>query len=629
MKTFRSAVLRLAAAFLTAAAVLAWGIPPLTVYALNAQITFSDPSAKVGEEVGVRMKIGSNSEDDLGGANVMLSYDPAALEFISGDNAEGGAGSLRISGQSSSSREWTYNLKFKALKAGTTNIKISTAEIYDKSNKLATMDHQGSSKITVSAPEGASSNANLASLQVSPGSLSPAFSADTTEYSVTVGEDVTSLTVSAPLSDGSASLSVNGADSLEMGENTVTCVVTAQDGSEKTYTIKVTRTEGSTPETAAQPADGAVTIGGESYEIAESFDAALLPNGFSAAEFTYGGKTVQAGRSDKNGALVMYLLGDDGSGDLYLYDETSGKWSPYAVVGVASRGFTVLPVSDDVTVPAGFVENPLDLNGRQVTGWVLESDQEQNSCFFYGMNDDGERNFYRYDLKEKTVQRYFEAAAPGGEVQNAEEPGTGKPEEQTPYDELLRKYKKRGIIMTVLGVLSAILLALSLFLLFGGSSGGGGGYSRRAADADEDERRSARQERQGSAAAGRYAGDEPVRHRAAQAPERRTAAPERRTAAPQERRPAAAQERRYAAPAANAGYAAGEAPAAAYTPQRAGGDFEDVEDLFRDYPPQPEPAARKPFGGEEETLRQELAANIRAVRSADVPSDDDFEDLDI
>ena len=63
------------------------------------------------------------------------------------------------------------------------------------------------------------------------------------EYSVKVKNSVKSLDLTIVLNDKNASYVVNGNSNFKVGENTVTIVVTAEDGSTSTYTIKVTREE--------------------------------------------------------------------------------------------------------------------------------------------------------------------------------------------------------------------------------------------------------------------------------------------------------------------------------------------------------------------------------------------------
>ena len=88
-------------------------------------------------------------------------------------------------------------------------------------------------------------NCNLMSLRVEEGSLSPAFDADSTRnaYSLTVPNSVNALNVSAATANELASYVIEGAEQLEVGENTVKVTVTAESGAQRVYTITVTRKE--------------------------------------------------------------------------------------------------------------------------------------------------------------------------------------------------------------------------------------------------------------------------------------------------------------------------------------------------------------------------------------------------
>lgn len=89
----------------------------------------------------------------------------------------------------------------------------------------------------------------LKSLTVSPGILSPVFSAGTQDYRVDVGTNITEVTVSATKSDANAVLSGdvpnNGQATIALdGPGTtkvVSILVTAPDGTSKAYTIAVNR----------------------------------------------------------------------------------------------------------------------------------------------------------------------------------------------------------------------------------------------------------------------------------------------------------------------------------------------------------------------------------------------------
>lgn len=89
-----------------------------------------------------------------------------------------------------------------------------------------------------------STNADLSSLTVSEGTLSPAFEAATTDYAVSVANDVTGITVTGVAVDANAVVSANNgvAQDLNIGVNTIIITVTAEDGvTTKDYVVTAAR----------------------------------------------------------------------------------------------------------------------------------------------------------------------------------------------------------------------------------------------------------------------------------------------------------------------------------------------------------------------------------------------------
>ncbi len=96
----------------------------------------------------------------------------------------------------------------------------------------------------VTVTRASASNADLSALAVSTGSLSPAFTAGTMAYTVSVPNSTTSITITGTTSDANATLSANSglAQTLNVGANPITIAVTAQDGTTvKNYVVTVTR----------------------------------------------------------------------------------------------------------------------------------------------------------------------------------------------------------------------------------------------------------------------------------------------------------------------------------------------------------------------------------------------------
>ena len=126
--------------------------------------------------------------------------------------------------------------------------------------------------ITLTRAASLSGNADLGSLTISSGTLSPQFSSSDITYTASVDNSVTQVTVTPTASDSSATITVNGntvtsgtgyiLTGLTVGTNTVTVIVTAQDSTTKTYIITVTvRDVPITVSSAAyNPGNGQLTI---------------------------------------------------------------------------------------------------------------------------------------------------------------------------------------------------------------------------------------------------------------------------------------------------------------------------------------------------------------------------------
>ncbi len=106
--------------------------------------------------------------------------------------------------------------------------------------------------ITVVREQPLSNNADLNSLSLSEGSLSPVFDSAVIDYSATVNASVESITVTLEIADENAVATVNGEVvssqqasqpiALQQGSNEVSVIVTAEDGTtSKTYSVDVVR----------------------------------------------------------------------------------------------------------------------------------------------------------------------------------------------------------------------------------------------------------------------------------------------------------------------------------------------------------------------------------------------------
>lgn len=254
----------------------AWGLflsPVVKADAAEADILFmtDECQVNVGDTVYIDMTI--IADEKPGNFEGYLNYTSDILEFVSGpDMIMGGEGVLRIQDFefNAESNIKSYHLVFKAVKIGTAELSMrKNPSLYTFEDDTPMEVTCNRMKLLVNAAGDASSNALLADLRVSPGSLSPAFNADVKEYHVDVTAETGHLTISAVSADEKATVAVKGNDNLVTGENRIFVNVTAEDGKENEYVIYCKRAEKVSEETG-QPEN---TSAPEGTDVPENTDA--------------------------------------------------------------------------------------------------------------------------------------------------------------------------------------------------------------------------------------------------------------------------------------------------------------------------------------------------------------------
>ncbi len=86
-----------------------------------------------------------------------------------------------------------------------------------------------------------SSNSRLSSLQIAEGVISPEFDSSVREYTINVPNEITKLSIAAVADHSKATVRITGNEELQVGENTIEIIVTAENGSTTTYKILATR----------------------------------------------------------------------------------------------------------------------------------------------------------------------------------------------------------------------------------------------------------------------------------------------------------------------------------------------------------------------------------------------------
>ena len=148
----------------------------------------------------------------------------------------------------------------------TKNETATNNETTKEENKKTTKNTQTQKKNKTTTTNGTkakkSNNANLSNLGMNPNDFK-GFKPNQTTYNVTVPNNVEKVTIYATAQDKKATIKGNETKQLNEGKNALSIVVTAEDGTQKTYTINVTRTAS----TASENTTNENTVNVSSSEI--------------------------------------------------------------------------------------------------------------------------------------------------------------------------------------------------------------------------------------------------------------------------------------------------------------------------------------------------------------------------
>ena len=368
-----------------------------SVFAASISVTAGQSSVKVGNTVAFTITVPPNTQ--------AWTYQVAwsdNLTYVSGDTEPMG-----FEGNSTRNQ-----LIFKANGEGTGKVWIAGGSY---SIDLQPYDASGSATVSiVSASQPSqgydhgdfdddpptpskSSNNALASLTVSAGELAPAFDPTITDYTLSLPLRTNKITFTATPSDSKATVQGDGEVALRGGENKVAVVVTAEDGSAKTYNITV--------KVAREPTVF-FSLNGESLGVMQDTDGVTPPAGFSPTTVPYSGEELPAW-TNAAGQMLLYLVNQDTlAAGFYLYDEAEGVQSPYLpiVYGATTYVYTGVPAEKE-SIP-GLTLCDVEAFGHILKGWKYEDASLQDFCVLYLMDAGGNYGCHTYDSQSGTLQRF-------------------------------------------------------------------------------------------------------------------------------------------------------------------------------------------------------------------------------
>ncbi len=355
-----------------------------SVLAASFKVSANKGIVVVGSSVNVTVSV---SGEDADGWEYCLNYDSSKYKLTS-HSSPCILGSIMAGNK-------TVTFKLKAIASGTSSVTLKDASILDSTAKEV-LNNKGAVKLTnktqAEIEASYSTNANLKSLSVEGYEISPGFDKDTLNYTLEVENEVEKVTIKAGRADSGATVSGTGEKELTEGTNKFEIVVTAEKGNKKTYVLEINRKE-------LNPIN--VNVDGKTFTIVRKADVLTAPAYYASSEVEIENEMVPVFKSDITGYVLVGLKDEDGSINLYRYDDNN--YSLYKQLGV--EGLTIIPVDTTELIDGFNNEKEITINNSSVK--VYTGENESDFVLVYGMNaSNGEKNWYKFDTEDNTFQRY-------------------------------------------------------------------------------------------------------------------------------------------------------------------------------------------------------------------------------
>ena len=429
-------------------------------YTDRANISVSKNNVVVGDEITVT--ITHNADYDMSSIEGGLYYNNSVLSYISSSEDTANKGEyVAIARTPSAKPTDTIVVKFKAIAAGSGsllyNVKSYSADddgVVNTSREL---------NVTAAKP---STNANLGSLKVSTGELTPAFKATTTNYTVTVRYPTDKITLRANAAMGDSKVEGAGTFTLKVGDNPQSITVTAAAGNKKTYNVTVKRL--SEEETAAEELKDLENdplffkYNNEGRLLVEDLAGMSDFEGYTKSVFENKDKKISY-FADNAGKYNLFWATDlEGGGGTFYNRLSSGEYQKVNYISDDKNIYIIEPFEEDINVSDKYAPSNIEINGEDV-GCYKYNEAGADELYVFYCYANGENGYYVYDPDKGTVKPEPDFLA--AEVVAAPEQSEGL------LDKFNNLNNEAKIIVILLLVAALLVIALIILLIIKAAGG--------------------------------------------------------------------------------------------------------------------------------------------------------------
>lgn len=336
----------------------------------------------------------TNNRNPSVGSNVVVTV---KAPNVAGNFSVTSSNQSVLSGGSSNSWiEGSVTYTFVAKAAGTATITVKPIDAADYDGNVFSAVKSvtitvGNKTTSSSTKKDLSSDNTLSSLSIDGVNLEPAFNKNTTSYNVNLEAGVTKINVKATPNDKSAKVTGIGEIEVSEGNNNIEVVVTAENGSTKTYTITANVKE-------YDPIN--VKVENSKYTVVRNIKNVTAPNGYEETKIKIKGEEVPAFKNKTTGYTLVLLKDDKGNQNFYIY-----KDKKYILYKEYTFNKIILYPMELKKVPKGYKKTKITFNDDKIIAY--KKNKKSNYALIYGMNvETGKKHIYMYDKEEDTLQIY-------------------------------------------------------------------------------------------------------------------------------------------------------------------------------------------------------------------------------
>lgn len=279
-----------------------------------------------------------------------------------------------------------------------------------------------------------SSNNLLSSLSTNIGNLVPNFDANITEYTVELSKDTKKLSINAQSQDGKATVTGIGEIDVNPGENVIIVKVVAENGDEKTYTIKAHVDE--TPQIYLKYKN-------EEIGVVRNLKDIIIPEGFKEKQHVINEYTIKI--FDNEYFAIICGINSENIKDFYIIDTQKNECvSKIIPITIGKHSFYLVDLQEE---KEGFELSTTKIEDKEIVGYKFKNGFTDYFLLSV-MNNEGKMIDYLYETKEGSLQLYLASA----------------PIHYNEYKELVKEINNKQIIIYILTTVIVITTIGIIFL---------------------------------------------------------------------------------------------------------------------------------------------------------------------